>query len=161
MLHGDIRELHLAPEQQEALVPLASPFDPLKTVGPDVTPQEGIARHAWDRTQEPACAVAAAAAAVCHDDLVSLDGSRGQTCRRQTDVLTDLGAAGLARVARQSEAASSAGTDRLRKRLRIGLHRDVEVTGVRSSQDSVVMQDCCSALPVLERSTGMPGTVVR
>ena len=168
-VRGDIRELHLAPEQQGALIQVASQFNLLEMVGPDVSPEDGVSGYAWDHTQGPACAMAAGAATIYRNYLVPLAGGRGQTARRQIDTLADLGTAlghgqqplwnwrngyalcsaeGLARVSQQLAAASAAEIDHLRGLLRIGLHWDVEVTDGRQEPGPLVSQAYCSALPV-------------
>jgi hypothetical protein len=97
----------------------------------------------------------------------------GQTARRQLDGLADIGAAlshalgrsvdalwtmrngyalcsreGLAAIGTHLRASSAAESDALRALLRIGVHRDVEVTDVEGAQRHVVSQAFCSALPV-------------
>jgi len=59
---GDVREMHKAPEYVGALVQVASQFDVLEMTGPSVSPEEGVTRYVHDRTQGPACAIAAGAA---------------------------------------------------------------------------------------------------
>lgn len=166
---GDIRELHLAPEQQNSLIQVASQFNLLEMVGPDVSPEDGVSGYAWDRTQGPACAMAAGAATIYRNYLVPVAGGRGQRAGRQIDTLADLGTAlghdqqplwtwrngyplcsaeGLARVSQQLASASAADTDHLRGLLRIGLHWDVEVTDARQGPGPLVSQAYCSAMPV-------------
>jgi hypothetical protein len=51
VVRGDSRELHLAPEQQGALIQVASQFNLLEMVGPNVSPEDGVSGYAWDHTQ--------------------------------------------------------------------------------------------------------------
>lgn len=168
-LAGDIRRLHLAPEQRGALIQVASQFNLLEMVGPDLSPEDGVSRYACDLTQGPACAMAAGAGTIYRNYLVPLQGGRGQTRERQIDTLADLGSAlghdqapvwhwrngytlcgrdGLARIGAHLDAASAAERDRLRGLLRIGLHWDVEVTDAPAAPGPVVSQVYCSAMPV-------------
>jgi len=72
---------------------VASQFNMLEMVGPRVTPEDGVTRYAFDRTQGPACAMAAGAATIYRSYLVPVAGGIGQTADRQLDGLADLGAA--------------------------------------------------------------------
>jgi hypothetical protein len=56
---GDVRALHADRAHQGALFQVASQFNMLEMIGPEVTPEEGVTRYASDHTQGPACAVAA------------------------------------------------------------------------------------------------------
>jgi hypothetical protein len=168
-VRGDIRGLHLKPEQQGALIQVASQFNLLEMVGPSVSPEDGVTRYASDHTQGPACAMAAGAGTIYRNYLAPLEGGRGQTAQRQIDTLADLGTAlghdeqplwnwrngyalcsaeGLARAARQLATADELERDCLRGLLRIGLHWDVEVTDARPYPGPLVTQAYCSALPV-------------
>ena len=51
--------MHGLPENRGALFQVASQFNMLEMVGPRVTPEEGVTRYEHDRTQGPACAMAA------------------------------------------------------------------------------------------------------
>ena len=165
---GDVGRLHRDPANRHALFQVASQFNLLEMTGPEVTPEDGVTRYADDRTQGPACAIAAGAATIYRNYFASVDGQVGQTQDRQIDCLRDLGAAlgnednglwtmrngyalctesGLASIARTLEAMSVPEQDSLRDRLRVGLHWDVEVTGGIAT-GLLVSQVFCSALPV-------------
>jgi hypothetical protein len=165
---GDVGRLHREPANRHALFQVASQFNLLEMTGPDVTPEHGVTRYAFDRTQGPACAIAAGAATIYRNYFAPVDGHVGQTRDRQIDCLRDLGAAlrnldnalwtmrngyalctqsGLASITRTLDAMSVAEQDSLRDRLRVGLHRDVEVTGC-IVPGLLVSQVFCSALPV-------------
>lgn len=173
ILRGDARALHREPANAGALFQVASQFNLLEMVGPDVTPEDGVARYAQDRTQGPACAIAAGAATIFRNYLVPLDGERGQAATRQLDALAGLGAAlaaatgmaqgrlwemrngyalctrdGLAAISGLLRRLDEAGIDALRARLAIGLHHDVEVTDHPGPDRPMVSQAFCSALPV-------------
>lgn len=172
---GDVRAMHADPANQGALFQVASQFNLLEMIGPEVTPEDGVSRYAADHTQGPACAVAAGAATIFRDYFAPVNGQSGQTATRQVDALADLGAAlgnqgerlwrmrngyalctreGLDEIAARLSSASAAEIDALRDLLRIGLHWDVEVTDARHEPRPVVSQAFCSALPVAY--TGIP-----
>lgn len=165
---GDVRKLHAAPDHAGALFQVASQFNLLEMVHPDVSPEDGVTRYELDPTQGPACAIAAGAATIFRNYLVRFpDGTIGQTRERQIDCLRDMGEAlgngsgnlwrmkngyalftqdGLSRVDRQLAAATDDEVDALRCLLRIGLHWGAGVTDVEPGP--TVSQVFCSALPV-------------
>jgi hypothetical protein len=63
-ISGDVRSLHRRSAHRDALFQVASQFNLLEMVGPDVSPEDGVTRYADDHTQGPACARAAGAATV-------------------------------------------------------------------------------------------------
>ena len=89
---GDVRRMHGDPRNHNALFQVASQFNLLEMTGPDVTPEMGVTRYVHDRTQGPACALAAAAATVYRNYFVPVAGQAGQTRDRQIDCLKDVGA---------------------------------------------------------------------
>jgi hypothetical protein len=90
---ADVGELHAQPEYSRTLFQVASQFNLLEMIGPDVTPEDGVTRYAYDHTQGPTCAMAAGAATIYRNYLVPVDGQIGQTRDRQLDGLTDVGTA--------------------------------------------------------------------
>lgn len=172
IVQGDVRALHRAPENRGALFQVASQFNLLEMIGPDVRPEDGVTRYAHDRTQGPACAMAAGAATIYRNYLVPVDAEIGQSADRQLDGLADLGRAlatrlgthvsdlwsmrngyalptrdGLREISRHLHAADASTLDALRSLLRVGLHVDVEVTD-GPAPGPCVSQIFCSALPV-------------
>jgi len=170
---GDVRRLHHDPANSGALFQVASQFNLLEMVSPNVTPEDGVTRYAYDGTQGPACAIAAGAATIYRNYFAPVDGMEGQTAERQLDGLADIGQAlsqslglpvsglwqmrngyalatepGLAAIARHLEAGDEVARDGLRGLLRIGLHHKVEVTDAPGPVRPVVSQAFCSALPV-------------
>ena len=170
---GDVRHMHRSPENAGALFQVASQFNLLEMVWPTVTPEQGVTRYQHDRTQGPACAIAAGAATIYRNYFAMVDGSSGQTAIRQLDGLADLGAffsaalnrpvaslwrmqngyalctrAGLDAIAAYLGALQSEQIDMLRGKLCIGIHRDVEVTDAEGEHRPIVSQAFCSALPV-------------
>jgi hypothetical protein len=90
---GDVRRMHQTPEVSGALFQVASQFNLLETVSPSVTPERGVTRYQHDRTQGPACAIAAGAATIYSNYFAPLHGREGQTAQRQLDCLVGIGAA--------------------------------------------------------------------
>ena len=90
---GDVREMHQAPEYAGALVQVASQFNVLEMTGPNVSPEEGVTRYVHDRTQGPACAIAAGAATIYRNYFLPVVGESGQTSTRQIDGLAEIGQA--------------------------------------------------------------------
>jgi hypothetical protein len=132
-----------------------------------------VTRYHHDRTQGPACAIAAGAATIYRNYFVPLQGGEGQTAERQVDCLEAVGAAlaealaqsverlwtmkngyalcsaeGLRRISARLDSLDPSATDKLRGLLRIGVHQDVEVTDSESDPPQLVSQAFCSALPV-------------
>lgn len=170
---GDVRALHRDPSHAGSLFQVASQFNLLEMSGPSVSPEEGVTRYMHDRTQGPACAIAAGAATIYRNYLVPIGNESGQTRQRQLDALAPLGEAlsaalrlpvrslwtmrngyalctpdGLAAIGDMLERADEDTRDRLRSRLCIGLHHDVEITDADPPQPQFVTQAFCSALPV-------------
>src|ERR1700730_11648172 len=90
---GDVRRMHRLPENAGALFQVASQFNLLEMTGPEVSPEDGVTRYQHDRTQGPACAIAAGAATIYRNYFAPVGGGYGQTAKRQFDGSTDLGEA--------------------------------------------------------------------
>lgn len=172
-IKGDIRRLHRAPEYAGALFQVASQFNLLEMASPDITPERGVTCYQYDNTQGPACAIAAGAATIYRNYFVPFDAGFGQTAKRQLDGLADIGAklshalcmpaqqlwtmrngyalcthAGLEAISTYLREATDEGRGELRSLLRIGVHRDVEVTDGDGPDHQLVSQAFCSALPI-------------
>ncbi len=170
---GDVRRMHQSLETAGALFQVASQFNLLEMVSPDVTPEHGVTRYQNDHTQGPACAIAAGAATIYRNYFAPIGGGQGQTATRQLDGLADLGATlsgrtklpvrdlwtmkngyalgnkvGLDAITQYLRTLAPDQIDALRGKLRIGVHRDVEVTEVAAPDRPRVSQAFCSALPV-------------
>jgi hypothetical protein len=61
---GDVRHMHQLPENSGASFQVAFRFNLLEMASPDVMPEHGVTRYQYDRTQGPACAIAAGAATI-------------------------------------------------------------------------------------------------
>jgi len=175
-LVGDARALHRDPALAGALFQVASQFNLLEMSGPDVTPADGVTRYQHDRTQGPACAMAAGAATIYRNYFAPVGDVTGQTEGPQIDTLAPLGdvlsrcldlpvsalwtmrngyalcsADGLAAIGALLRTADETRMQRLRGTLCIGLHADVEVTDAPPPdrpRRPRVSQAYCSALPV-------------
>ena len=123
----------------------------------------------------------AGAATIYRNYFVPVGGGTGQTHDRQIDTLAGLGAelssqlarpasalwtmsngyalctaAGLAAITDLLAGVTDEQRDALRGQLAIGLHRDVEVTGVSADARRHVSQAFCSALPVAYSTISHP-----
>jgi hypothetical protein len=179
VVRGDVRKMHRSPDHAGSLFQVASQFNLLEMVGPAITPEHGVTRYKDDPTQGPACAIAAGAATIYRNYFAPVDGTFGQTTERQLDGLADLGASlsaalnqplkalwimqngyalcsrdGLDAIGKHLGALRPEPLDLLRAKLKIGIHRDVEVTDAAGGQGPLVSQAFCSALPV--RYTSVP-----
>jgi hypothetical protein len=165
--------MHRAPEYAGALFQVASQFNALEMVGPNVTPEDGVTRYQHDHTQGPACAIAAGAATIYRNYFVPVAGSIGQTAKRQLDGLAAVGEAlsgatgrpvadlwhmrngyaicsraGLDAISAHLAALQPEQVDALRGTLCVALQKDVEVTDTSDGQGPVVSQVFCSGLPI-------------
>jgi hypothetical protein len=170
-LVGDARALHRDPARAGALFQVASQFNLLEMASPAVTPEQGITGYAHDRTQGPACAMAAAAGTIYRNYFVPVQGQAGQSAHRQINTFSALAtaleqacalpgawrtsngyafadAAALQAFGRHLAHIDEAERNRLRGLLAIGWHREVEVTDVADPPRPRVSQAYCSALPV-------------
>lgn len=164
---ADVEDLHAFPVNARALFQVASQFNLLEMFAPAVTPEQGITRYAYDRTQGPICAMACAAGLVYRNYFVSVNGRLGQTTDNQIDCLDLIGEAlhrkewGLWRMCngyvQSNEAAlkhigeilaamNTHDRERLKGLLKVGIQWNTEVTLPGSGH--FVSQVYCSALPV-------------
>ncbi|WP_341368588.1 hypothetical protein [Yoonia sp. BS5-3] len=160
----DVQHLHTYPENEGAVFQVASQFNLLEMIGPSVTPEMGVARYEHDRTQGPACALACLAGTIYRNYFVPLKGGIGQSTDRQIDCLADIGVMlgagqdflwdmrnGYALPTSESLHLINArlaqlDADAVRAALRVGVHRDVQVT--LHDTGRLVSQIYCSAMPV-------------
>lgn len=87
---GDVQLLHQDPSNQDAVFQVASQFNLLEMVSPNVTPLEGITNYEYDKTQGPACAIACGAGTIFRNYAVNVAGQHGQTDRHQLNMLDEL-----------------------------------------------------------------------
>jgi hypothetical protein len=166
-LVGDVQQLHASESEAMSLFQVASQFNLLEMASPSLTPEHGVAIYAQDRTQGPACAVAAGAGTIYRNYFADVNGQAGQTASRQIDCLYDLGdalgnaqkklwsmrngyvfatAEGLNAIATTLGQLSEQKLDALRALLRVGVQWQTQVTLEQSQH--LVSQVYCSALPV-------------
>ncbi len=164
---GNVQHLHRNKSNDSALFQVASQFNLLEMVSPDVTPEHGVGDYEYDLTQGPACAVAAGAGTIYRNYFADTNGQIGQSVDNQIDCLADIGDAlgnsdnhlwemvngyalasenGLVEISKKLKSASESEIDDLRKLLRIGIQWNTEVTIADSKH--TVSQAYCSALPV-------------
>jgi len=164
---ANVQHLHADERHASALFQVASQFNLLEMVSPDVTPERGVGIYENDRTQGPACAIAAGAGTIYRNYFAPVNGMVGQSAENQIDCLADIGsllgndggrlwqmvngyalasAGGLKEINQMLEPLGETGRDQLRQALRIGLHHDTQVT--LDGAGHVVSQAYCSALPV-------------
>lgn len=171
---ADAHGLHAQVEACNSLIQVASQFNLLEMTHYSVTPEDGVTRYQHDKTQGPACAIAAGPATIYRNYFVEVDGHLGQTNDRQINTLADLlmvlpgglnvqmrngyalvsDKTSLQTIHNALASASSAKRDEWRSLLRIGLHWNVEVTAKGSATGQLVSQAFCSALPVTYNSVG-------
>lgn len=164
---GNVQTLHCFEENNGAFFQAASQFNLLEMVSPNVTPEEGVGRYEYDRTQGPACAIACGAGTIYRNYFADVNGETGQTHDNQIDCLKEIGIAlendklGLWKMSNGYALATSEGLkhiknilndlssdeyEQLKGLLRIGIQSDTQVTINDSS--NFVSQAYCSALPI-------------
>jgi len=164
---ANVQHLHTNESNAGSLFQVASQFNLLEMVSPSVTPEEGVGVYENDRTQGPACAVAAGAGTIYRNYFTIVNGQIGQSAGNQIDCLADIGAAlgnsesrlwgmrngyalashsGLVEISNRLRASSEKELDGLRQLLRIGIQWNTQVTLNESKH--MVSQAYCSALPV-------------
>lgn len=164
---ADVRQLHADESNAGSLFQVASQFNLLEMMSPNVTPERGVGIYENDHTQGPACAVAAGAGTIYRNYFAIVNGQVGQSAGNQIDCLADIGTAlgnsesrlwemrngyalasqgGLVEISNRLRAASESELDGLRRLLRIGIQWNTQVT--LGGSGHTVSQAYCSALPV-------------
>ena len=164
---ANVQHLHTNVANTGSLFQVASQFNLLEMVSPEVTPERGVGIYEHDRTQGPASAIAAGAGTIYRNYFTIVNGQTGQSANNQIDCLADLGNAlgntenrlwkmrngyalasqsGLVEIAHRLEESSESELDRLRQLLRIGVQWNTQVT--LNDSEHTVSQIYCSALPV-------------
>ena len=164
---ANVQHLHLDEANATSLFQVASQFNLLEMASPSETPEQGVGIYEHDRTQGPACAVAAGAGTIYRNYFARVNEQIGQSATNQIDCLADIGAAlgnsesrlwemkngyaiaserGLDEISKRLGASSESELDELRGLLRIGIQWDTQVT--LNDSGHLVSQAYCSALPV-------------
>ncbi|MDX2427167.1 MAG: hypothetical protein QNK22_00565 [Xanthomonadales bacterium] len=164
---ADAKSLHADPGNAGALFQVASQFNLLEMPSQYVTPEKGIGHYENDLSQGPACAIAAGGGTIYRSYLAKVNGQIGQSADNQIDCLQDIGntlgnsngrlwrmengyamatASGLREISSKLKAMPKHERDALRKKLRIGIQWDTQVTLYGCKH--LVTQVYASALPV-------------
>lgn len=164
---ANVQQLHTDISNEGSLFQVASQFNLLEMVSPNITPEHGVEIYENDHTQGPACAVAAGAGTIYRNYFANVNGQIGQSTDNQIDCLADMGIAfgnsennlwemrngyvlasdsGLAEISRRLQTSSENEIDELRQLLRIGIQWNTQVT--LNNAKHIVSQAYCSALPV-------------
>lgn len=164
---ADVQHLHTNESNAGSLFQVASQFNLLEMVSPNMNPEHGVGIYENDHTQGPACAIAAGGGTIYRNYFAVVNGHTGQSAGNQIDCLADLGAAlgnsgnrlwemrngyalashsGLVEISNRLHVSSQSELDELRQLLRIGIQWNTQVT-LNNSQHTVT-QAYCSALPV-------------
>lgn len=84
---ANVQNLHTVASNAGALFQVASQFNLLEMINPDMTPDSGVTKYQDDRTQGPACAMACGAGLIYRNYFVLVNGEVGQTAERQLNML--------------------------------------------------------------------------
>src|SRR5262245_26960356 len=146
---ANVQHLHTNESNAGSVFQVASQFNLLEMVSPNYTPEDGVGIYENDRTQGPACAIAAGAGTIYRNYFAIVNGQTGQSANNQIDCLADIGVAlgntrsrlwemrngyalctqsGLVEIAHRLQASSESELDRLRQLLRIGIQWNTQVT---------------------------------
>jgi len=159
-IRGDVAMKHNTPANRHATFQVASQFNCLEFLGPEMVPEHGVTMYCRDRTQGPACCLACGPATAFRNYFAEVGGRRGQRAHRQINNLEPLLAAlpggpaghvrvqggytlaedeGLRRLNGRLQLLGGSARSALRRELRVGVHEDVQVTssdwGERPARD--------------------------
>ena len=164
---GSIQTFHQEKSNIGAFFQVASQFNLLEMVGPQVTPERGVGIYENDYTQGPACAIACGAGTIYRNYFAKVNNQIGQSVNNQIDCLKEIGielenekfnlwkmsngyalvnTEGLKNISSIIENKTKKEFEKLKSKLRIGIQWDTEVT--INENKSLVTQAYCSALPV-------------
>ena len=150
-----------------ALFQVASQFNLLEMINPNITPEMGIDRYEFDRTQGPICAMSCGAGTIYRNYFVEINGQIGQTEEHQIDCLELIGDEldnenlnlwkmkngyallsqnGLLTINKKIAQLNNNERERLKGKLKVGIQWQTDVTIFEVKQK--VSQIYCSALPV-------------
>ncbi|PQJ79027.1 hypothetical protein [Polaribacter porphyrae] len=164
---ADVQDLHCNENNKNSLFQVASQFNLLEMIEPNISPEDGIDFYENDLTQGPACAIACGAGTIYRNYFVELNGQIGQTRNRQINCLKDIGRAlnnkefslwemkngyalinqnGILNINKQISKLNNKEREFLKGKLKVGIQWDTEVT-IKNARHNV-SQIYCSALPV-------------
>lgn len=163
----DVEQLHLDSNNQDALFQVASQFNLLEMIHQGITPEMGISRYEYDKTQGPICAISCGGGTLFRNYFANVNGQVGQTEHNQIDCLEILGEElentqsnfwkmkngyalfnenGILAINQKLSTLNNHQKDKLKQKLKIGIQWNSEV--VFSKNKHRVSQIYCSALPV-------------
>lgn len=165
-LVGDIQVVHQNPKNKGAIFQVASQFNLLEMVSPDISPELGVTIYQNDLTQGPACAIACGAATIYRNYFVPVNNEIGQSRYHQINCLEDLtfsfknteplwdvknGYAlpfkgGLNHITNHLSHCTESEYLQIKDQLKVGIQWDTEVTLGQSNH--LVTQVFSSALPI-------------
>jgi hypothetical protein len=87
---ANVQDLHRDVSNAGSLFQVASQFNLLEMVSPQVTPERGVGIYEHDRTQGPACEIAAGAGTIYRNYFAPVNGKIGQSAENQIDCLADI-----------------------------------------------------------------------
>ena len=164
---ADVKKLHTDLKNQHALFQVASQFNLLEMISPNVTPEQGIDGYEYDHTQGPICAIACGAGTIYRNYFAKVNNQIGQTKDNQINCLEELEREinlnysslwemkngyvlpteeSLTHIDKQISLLNDPKREQLKGKLKIGLQWNTEVT--ISETKHIVSQAYCSALPV-------------
>lgn len=164
---ANVKDLHNHPDNVNALFQVASQFNLLEMISPNITPEMGIDRYEFDRTQGPICAISCGAGTIYRNYFVEINEQIGQTENNQIDCLELIGKelenerlnlwqmkngyallsqAGLLTINKKITQLNENEREHLKGKLKVGIQWQTEVTISETKQK--VSQLYCSALPV-------------
>jgi hypothetical protein len=164
---ANVQDLHVEESNANSLFQVASQFNLLEMASPHITPEKGVGIYENDRTQGPACAIAAGAGTIYRNYFAPVNRQVGQSAENQIDCLAGIGEAlgnsknrlwkmkngyalvskeGLIEISKRLQECSENELDELRKLLCIGIQWNTQVT-LKNAKHRV-SQAYCSALPV-------------
>lgn len=164
---ANVLDLHAAQENSNALFQVASQFNLLEMVNPNITPEMGVDRYELDLTQGPMCAIACGAGTIYRNYFVQVGNQIGQTADCQINCLDLIGEDldneglnlwemkngyallhqnGINNINRMLENMNELEREALKGKLKVGIQWQTEVTV--SQTPHKVSQIYCSALPV-------------
>ncbi len=164
---ADVKDLHNQQENANALFQVASQFNLLEMINPNITPELGIDRYEYDRTQGPICAIACGAGTIFRNYFIDINEQIGQTEKNQIDCLDLIGKEldneelnlwtmkngyalvsqnGLLTINKKLAQLNEMDRENLKGKLKTGIQWNTEVTISKTKHK--VSQIYCSALPV-------------
>ncbi|VWX58674.1 conserved hypothetical protein [Burkholderiales bacterium 8X] len=170
IVEGDVRDYLGQSKYANAVFQVASQFNLLEMASKNQVPELGITIYAQDKTQGPACAMAAGAATLFRQYCIPMGLEFGQTKDRQINCLADIaeimktaiggpvvsmkngyaqfpkGAA--TRIETYFANLGESDRKRLMGKLKVGIHGPVEITSDHLESGHAVTQLLCSALPL-------------